>query len=70
VVTTTPPGFQVLAAVEVNGATVSAFTDAEGKFQINGIPAGTYTLTLTPDPASGLLPKIIEDVFVVNGQAH
>ncbi|RXR21405.1 DUF4382 domain-containing protein [Flavobacterium amnicola] len=68
-VTTTPPGVQVLAAVDVNGTVVSAFTNAEGKFQINGIPAGTYTLTLTPDSTSGLLPVSIENIVVENGQA-
>lgn len=68
-VTTTPPDVQVLAAVDVNGTIVSAFTNAEGKFQINGIPAGTYTLTLTPEATSGLVPKVIESVLVVNGQA-
>ena len=67
-VTTTPVGVQVLASVDVNGSPVSAFTDAEGKFQINGVPAGTYTVTLTPDAASGLLVVTVPNVVVVNGQ--
>ncbi len=67
-VTTTPAGVQVLASVDVNGTVVSAFTDAEGKFQINGVPAGTYTVTLTPDAASGLLVVTVPNVVVVNGQ--
>lgn len=68
IVTTTPAGVQVLASVEVGGAPVSAFTDEDGKFQINGIPAGTYTVTLTPDVTSGLPTLTVENVIVVNGQ--
>ncbi|MCL9808289.1 DUF4382 domain-containing protein [Flavobacterium luminosum] len=68
IVTTTPPGVQVLASVKVNEEVVSAYTDAEGKFQINGIPAGAYSVTLTPDATSGLQPKIIDNVIVQNGQ--
>ncbi len=68
-VTTTPQGVQVLASVMVNGSLVSAYADENGNFQINGIPAGTYTLTLTPDATSGLLPKVIDNIVVVNGQA-
>lgn len=59
---------QVLASVVVGTETVSAYANAEGVFQLNGIPAGTYTLTLTPDPTSGLLVKTVADVVVVNGQ--
>lgn len=68
-VTTTPEGVQVLASVLVNGNVVSAYADATGNFQINGIPAGTYSVTLTPDATSGLSSKIIDNVVVVNGQA-
>lgn len=68
-VTTTPVGVQVLASVMVNGVEVSAYTDTDGNFQINGIPAGTYSLTLTPDAASGLSPLVIDNIIVVNGQA-
>jgi hypothetical protein len=67
-VTTTPAGVQVLASVMVDNVAVSAYTDAEGKFRINGIPAGTYSVTLTPDPTSGLAPIIVDNVIVVNGQ--
>ena len=42
--------------------------NAEGVFQLNGIPAGTYIVTLTPDPTSGLLVKTIPAVIVVNGE--
>ena len=60
-------GFQVLASVMVNGVEVSAYTNSEGIFHLHGIPAGTYTVTLTPDPESTFSPLIIENVEVVNG---
>ena len=59
---------QVLASVVVGTETVSAYANAEGVFQLNGIPAGTYIVTLTPDPTSGLLVKAIPGVIVVNGE--
>jgi hypothetical protein len=58
--------FQVLASVMVGTEEVSAFTDEAGVFFIHGLPAGTYTLTLTPDPTSQLNPQVIENVIVVN----
>jgi hypothetical protein len=59
---------QVLATVEVGTKTVSTYANSEGILQLNGIPAGVYTLTLIPDPTSGLLVKTISDVTVVNGE--
>lgn len=59
---------QVLVSVVVGTETVSAYANAEGVFQLNGIPAGTYIVTLTPDPTSGLLIKTIPGVIVVNGE--
>jgi hypothetical protein len=62
-------GYQVLASVPVGDTTISAYADEAGEFQLNGVPAGTYTVTLTPDVASGVAVKTIADVVVVNGQA-
>jgi len=59
---------QVEASVVVGTETISAFANAEGVFELNGVPAGTYVVTLTPDPTSGLVVKTIPDVVVVNGQ--
>lgn len=39
-----------------------------GEFELNGVPAGTYTVTLTPEVASGKTVKTIANVVVVNGQ--
>jgi hypothetical protein len=70
--------YQVLASVQQGELIFSAFvtmddkdgdtTDGDGAFQINGIPSGTYTLTLTPDPASGKAPITVPNVIVANGQ--
>ena len=58
---------QVLASVVVGTETISTYANAQGLFQLNGVPAGTYIVTLTPDSTSGLLVKTIPDVIVVNG---
>jgi hypothetical protein len=58
---------QVLVSVVVGTETVSTFANAKGIFQLNGVSPGTYIVTLTPDPTSGLLAKTIPDVTVVNG---
>ncbi|MEN9909374.1 MAG: hypothetical protein RLZZ540_2523 [Bacteroidota bacterium] len=61
-------GFQVLASVQVGATTVSAYADELGAFQLNGIPAGTYDVKLTPEVGSGKAEKIITGVVVVNGE--
>lgn len=63
-----PFDFQVTASVLVDGEVVSTYADESGNFMLYGVPAGTYTLTLTPDPDSGYLETIVENVEVVNGQ--
>lgn len=62
-------GYQVEVSVSVGDTTIAAFANEEtGMFQLNGVPAGTYTVTLTPDVASGKAVKTITDVVVVNGE--
>ena len=58
----------VTASIQVGTEMVSANTNADGVFQLNGVPAGTYIVTLTPDPTSGLLLKTVPNIVVVNGQ--
>ncbi|MEM8522107.1 DUF4382 domain-containing protein [Flavobacterium sp. PL12] len=60
-------GFQVMASVKVGDVEVTAFANELGVFQLNGIPAGTYTVTLTPEIASGKVIKTVPGVVVVNG---
>jgi hypothetical protein len=70
--------YQVLASVQQGDKIFSAFVtmddkdgdsnDGDGAFQINGIPSGTYTLILTPDPTSGKTPITVDNVIVYNGK--
>jgi hypothetical protein len=63
-----PITVQSLVSVQVGDTTVSAYTNELGAYQLNGIPAGTYTVTITPDPTSGLTPLVVPNIVVVNGQ--
>jgi len=45
-------------------AEVSAHTDADGRFELHGLPAGTYLITVTPDAASGLSIATMNNVEV------
>jgi hypothetical protein len=60
-------GYQVLASVMVNSVEVSSYANEAGVFYLHGIPSGTYTVTLTPDPASTYTPVLIENIVVING---
>lgn len=64
----TPFTFQSVVSVQVGDTTVSAYTDESGVFQLNGIPAGTYSVTITPAVSSELPPLVVPNVVVVNGQ--
>lgn len=61
-------GYQVEVVVAVGTESVSTYTNDLGVFQLNGIPAGTYTVTLTPEIESGKEPIVINGVKVVNGE--
>lgn len=63
----TPLGFPVKAWVMVNGEEVSAYTNELGVFQINGVPGGTYSVMLTPDPTSGYLEATVLGIVVTDG---
>ena len=63
-----PLGFQVLASVEADGGTISAYADENGVFVLNGVPAGTYDVLLTPDPTSNYVETVVTGVIVVNGE--
>lgn len=47
--------------------TISAYTDENGAFVLNGVPAGTYKITVTPEGTSGLAPLVRNDVQVAAG---
>lgn len=60
-------GYQVLASVQVGTTTVSAYANEQGVFQLDGLPVGVYTVTLTPDADSGKGIKTVAAVAVANG---
>lgn len=44
--------------------TISAYTDADGNFSLNGVPAGTYNLEVIPDADFGINVYTIDEVTV------
>jgi hypothetical protein len=68
--TVTPIGVLTSASVVVGGVTISTLVnETTGIFQLNGIPAGTYTVTLTPADPNSLykVTTVVPDAVVVNG---
>lgn len=64
----TPFDFQVMASIEVDGEIISAYANENGVFVLNGVPAGTYNVVITPDSESGYAETVVENVTVVNGE--
>lgn len=46
---------------------ISAYTDANGGFSLNGVPTGTYQVTITPAAGLGLQVKTVNNVQVTAG---
>ncbi len=63
-----PTTFQSIVQVQNATTTVSAYTNAEGNFELQGVPAGIYQLKVTPAIASGLSVKTMNDVEVKTGE--
>lgn len=59
---------QVLVKAKSSKAEVSAYTNAEGKFELHGLPAGTYLVTVTPQAGLGLQEAQINNVIVAEGE--
>ncbi|WP_405200010.1 DUF4382 domain-containing protein [Christiangramia sp. LLG6405-1] len=55
---------QSLVVLTGNGITVSAYTNNDGDFALNGVPAGTYDVKITPQISSGLTVYTLSDVEV------
>ncbi|MCF4100703.1 DUF4382 domain-containing protein [Gillisia sp. M10.2A] len=62
-----PTTFQSVVKATNANTTISAYTDANGEFVLNGVPAGTYQISVTPAIVSGLNAKIINNVEVSAG---
>ncbi|WP_246054359.1 DUF4382 domain-containing protein [Antarcticibacterium flavum] len=57
-------GIQTVVKATNASHTISAYTDANGAFVLNGVPSGTYQITVTPEAASGLSAKTMSNVEV------
>ncbi|MBA6156674.1 DUF4382 domain-containing protein [Tenacibaculum sp. S7007] len=64
----TPFNYQVEVIAVSATESISTFTNADGAFMLHGVPVGTYQVTFTPDAASGLSEKTINDVNSVLGE--
>lgn len=64
----TPSEIQTEISATDGNDTISAFTDEDGGFVLVGLAEGTYTVTITPDAASGLTSQTIENVVVNVGE--
>lgn len=63
-----PTTEQVLIKAESGSMNASAYTDANGNFQIHGLPAGTYKVTATPAAGLGLNVTFVNNVTVTQGE--
>ncbi|MGJ8591649.1 MAG: DUF4382 domain-containing protein [Aquaticitalea sp.] len=59
-----PLGIQTEINVSNGIETISAYADVDGNFFLVGLNPGVYTVTVIPDPLSGLSSYIVEDVVV------
>ncbi len=62
-----PTAFQSVIKAQNATHTISAHTNINGEFSLNGVPAGIYKITITPALASGLQAKVLTDVEVSAG---
>ncbi len=46
---------------------IATFTDSDGNFMLKGIPAGNYSIQITPNPASGFSEMTINNIDVSVG---
>lgn len=61
----TPDTLNATITAEGNGQSYSTVTNASGAFLLRGVPAGTYTVTITPDSADQ--PIVKNNVQVTTG---
>jgi len=64
-----PSDFQTEVSVMVDGEPITSYANMDngGAFMLYGVPAGTYDLTITPDPSTNYIPQTMS-VDVTNGE--
>ena len=63
-----PTTEQVVISVQNATVNANAYTDANGNFQVHGLPAGTYKVTATPAEGAGLNIAVVNNVTVNQGE--
>ncbi|HEX8562345.1 MAG TPA: DUF4382 domain-containing protein [Flavobacterium sp.] len=63
-----PGPYQILASVSAGSQTISSFADQTGNFVLQGVPEGTYTVTITSSSSLSASPVTIQNVTVVSGE--
>lgn len=63
-----PSDFQSVVKVQNSANTITAYTGQDGKFSLNGVPAGTYQFTVTPEATSGYETYVVNNVEVTSGE--
>ena len=66
--TVLPLGIAVEVTADNGEMQASAFTDDNGIFVIAGLTEGIYSVTVTPDPTSGLNELVIDNVEIFTGE--
>jgi len=64
----TPFDFQTMISVQAGDDLISTLTNELGVFVLNGVPAGTYDVTITPEADSGYEGLVLNGIEVVNGE--
>lgn len=62
-----PTTFQSEVKAQSATNTITAHTNANGEFALNGVPAGIYKITITPALISGFPVKVIPNIEVTAG---
>jgi len=63
-----PSDFQSVVKVQNAANIITAYTGQDGKFSLNGVPAGTYKFTVTPEVSSGYKVYEVNNVVVTSGE--
>ncbi|NNF74233.1 MAG: DUF4382 domain-containing protein [Flavobacteriaceae bacterium] len=63
-----PGDIAVNVTADDGSVQVTAATDDSGNFLLAGLPPGSYTLTVTPDPGSGYNGAGLENIVVTAGE--
>jgi hypothetical protein len=63
-----PSDFQSVVKIQNAANSITAYTAQDGKFSLNGVPAGTYQFTVTPEASSGYNTFVVNNVVVTSGE--